>query len=584
MSRRSSAPWWKAATVYQIYPRSFADADGDGFGDLRGILARVDYLARLGVDVVWLSPIYPSPDTDNGYDISDYDGVDARYGTIADFDALLAALHARDIRVIMDLVVNHTSDEHAWFTASRAPASDRRDWYFWRPPRPGTRPGAKGSEPNNWGSFFSGPAWQLDPVSGEYYLHLFAAKQPDLNWENGDVRAAVHAMMRRWLDRGVDGFRMDVINLIAKDPALPDGPLLPGASYGLSIGHVANRPRVHELLAEMYREVFARRDRALLTVGETPLVSVDEARRFTDPGRRELDMVFAFDHVMADYGASKFDLRPLDLPKLKAIFARWQHGLADVGWNGLYWDNHDQPRAVSRFGDDGAHRVRSAKLLATALHLQRGTPFVYQGEELGMTNVPFASLDDLRDVESRGHVAAALAAGADRAELLAEMRVGSRDNARTPMQWDASPNAGFSAGQPWIAVNPNYREINAAAADADPDSVFHHYRALIALRRADPVVVDGDYRDLLPDDGHVYAYTRSLGADTRLVLCNFSGGEMLAAVPDAARWAAAAVVLSNYADPPALRGDRIALRAWEAVVLRRSPDGSDASDRLHDRS
>src|SRR5258706_7257965 len=325
---KSRAGWWKTSTVYQIYPRSFADADGDGFGDLRGILARVDYLARLGIDVVWLSPIYPSPDADNGYDVSDYDGVDARYGTLADFDALLAALHARDIRLIMGLVVNHTSDEHAWFAASRAPASDRRDWYFWRPPRAGMRPGEPGAEPNNWGSFFSGSAWQLDPASGEYYLHLFAPKQPDLHWENAALRSEVYAMMRRWLDRGVDGFRMDVINLIAKDPALPDGPRLPGAQYGLSIGHVANRPRVHELLAEMHREVFARRDRAPLTVGETPHASVDEARRSTDPSRRELDMVFAFDHVMADYGASKFDLRPLDLPKLKAIFARWQCGLA----------------------------------------------------------------------------------------------------------------------------------------------------------------------------------------------------------------------------------------------------------------
>jgi oligo-1,6-glucosidase len=567
---RSAAPRWAASTVYQIYPRSFADANGDGFGDLRGILGRVDYLARLGVDVVWLSPIYPSPDADNGYDISDYEGVDPRYGSLADFDELLAALHARGIKLIMDLVVNHTSDEHAWFAASRSSRSDaKRDWYFWRPARPGATPGEPGAEPNNWGSFFSGPAWQFDPATGEYYLHVFSRKQPDVNWENGDVRAAIYAMMRGWLDRGVDGFRMDVINMISKDAALPDGPTIAGMRYGIGVPHFVGGPRLHEHLVEMRREVFARYDRALLTVGETPLVTVEQARRFCDPEHGGLDMVFSFEHVMADYGASKFDLRPLDLRKLKAIFTRWQEGLAAAGWNSLYWDNHDQPRAVSRFGDDGVHRVRSAKLLATALHLQRGTPYVYQGEELGMTNVRFAALGDLRDVESRNFAEEAIAAGADPEAVLAQLRAASRDNARTPMQWDASPNAGFSRGSPWIAVNPNYREINAVAAEADPDSVFHHYRRLVALRRSDPVVALGAYRELLPDDEQVFAFTRTRGREALLVLCNFSGAEALAAVPRARDWAAAAVALSNYAGAPALADGAFRLRPWEAVALRR---------------
>ncbi len=567
---RSGASRWAASTVYQIYPRSFADSNGDGFGDLRGILGRVDYLARLGVDVLWLSPIYPSPDADNGYDISDYEAIDPRYGSLDDFDELLATLHARGMKLILDLVVNHTSDEHAWFAESRSSRSDaKRDWYFWRPARPGATPGEPGAEPNNWGSFFSGPAWRFDPATGEYYLHVFSSKQPDLNWENADVRAAIYATMRGWLDRGVDGFRMDVINMISKDPELPDGPMIGEMRYGIGVPHFVGRPRLFDHLAEMRREVFARYDRALLTVGETPLVNVEQSRRFADPRHGGLDMVFSFEHVMADYGASKFDLRPLDLRKLKAIFTRWQEGLAEAGWNSLYWDNHDQPRAVSRFGDDGVHRVRSAKLLATALHLQRGTPFVYQGEELGMTNVRFSALDDLRDVESLRFADEAIAAGAGLEAVLGQLSAASRDNARTPMQWDDSPNAGFSRGRPWISVNPNYVEINAAAAEADSDSVFHHYRRLVALRRSDPVVAHGAYCELLPDDERVFAFTRTLGEQALLVLCNFSGAEALAPVVGANDWAKAAVSLSNYAEVPLVEAGAFRLRPWEAVALRR---------------
>ena len=388
--------WWRTAVVYQVYPRSFADSDGDGIGDLRGLISRLDHLERLGVDVVWLSPIYPSPQDDAGYDISDYQDVDPTFGTLADLDELLESLHARGMRLMMDLVVNHTSDEHPWFVESKSsPDNPKRDWYWWRPPRAGMAAGAPGAEPTNWESFFSGPAWTLDEASGDYYLHLFARKQPDLNWENPEVREAVYSMMRWWLDRGVDGFRMDVINLISKDTSLPDGIVHAGA-LGDGTPHVMNGPRIHEFLAELHREVLQGRDRKVLTVGEMPGATIEDALLYTDPERREVDMVFTFEHMDVDHAQTKWDLTPFRLPALKAVLGRWQAGLADVGWNSLYWNNHDQPRVVSRFGDDGAWRVRSATLLGTVLHLHRGTPYVYQGEELGMTNHPFGSIDEFR--------------------------------------------------------------------------------------------------------------------------------------------------------------------------------------------
>jgi oligo-1,6-glucosidase len=496
--------WWKSAVVYQIYPRSFADSDGDGIGDLGGIIGRLDYLKRLGVDVIWLSPIYPSPQDDNGYDISDYQDVEPTFGTLADFDRLLAGVHERGMKLVMDLVVNHTSDEHSWFEESRSSTDNpKRDWYWWR------------AEPNDWRSFFSGSAWEADQATREFYLHLFSRKQPDLNWENPAVREAIYAMMNWWLDRGVDGFRMDVINLISKPPGLPDGDSAALCNCG---------PRIHEFLQEMHRAVFAERDAALLTVGEMPGVTVEEAQRFTDPERGEVDMVFQFEHVRVDQGGdTKWDLKPLDLRELKAVMNRWQLGLAERGWNSLYWDNHDQPRAVSRFGDDAPeHRVRSAKAIATVLHLQRGTPYVYQGEELGMTNMPFEHIDDFRDIESLNHYAEAIAAGQDPDEVLTAMRIKSRDNARTPMQWDASPNAGFTSGEPWIAVNPNHVEINAEAEVDDPDSVFNHYRRLIELRHELPVVADGDFTPLAEDDPQIYAYARGLGDDELRVVANLS--------------------------------------------------------------
>ncbi len=562
-------PWWTRAVVYQVYPRSFQDSDGDGIGDLGGILQRIDHLADLGVDVLWLSPVYPSPQADNGYDISDYIDVDPLFGSLAQLDELIGALHERGIKLVMDLVVNHTSDRHPWFLESRSSIdSPKRDWYWWRPPRQGMAPGQPGAEPTNWHSFFSGSTWELDEASGEYFLHLFDRRQPDLNWENPQVRQAVYAMMRWWLDRGVDGFRMDVINMISKDVApdgsLPDGPPLPGLSYGDGTASFLCGPRIHAFLQEMHREVFAGRPDRLLTVGEMPGVTVEQARLFTDPARAEVDMVFQFEHVGLDFDGSKWRPRPLRMRDLKASFGRWQTGLAETGWNSLYWDNHDQPRAVSRFGDDSPqYRRDSATCLATLLHLHRGTPYVYQGEELGMANAPFDRIDDFRDVESINHFAQAVAHGQDPDTVLAALRRMSRDNARTPVQWDASPSAGFSTGTPWIPVNPDHVEWNAAAQRADPTSVLAHHKRLIALRHADPVVALGDFTMLLPEHDELYAFTRSLDDATLLVVCNLGASThpLGGLLPEAA---GAELVLGNLPDA----GDPAVLRPWEARVLR----------------
>ena len=566
------APWWTGAVVYQIYPRSFQDSDGDGVGDLRGVLQRIDHLVDLGIDVVWFSPVYRSPQDDNGYDISDYQDVDPLFGTLADLDEVVEALHAHGIKVVMDLVVNHTSDEHPWFVESRSSKDNpKRDWYWWRPARPGMQPGTPGAEPTNWGSFFSGPTWEYDETTGEYYLHLFSRKQPDLNWENPEVRQAVHAMMRWWLDRGVDGFRMDVINLISKvvgeDGSLADGPATTGA-LGDGSAQYTHGPRLHEFLQEMHREVFDGRRDGLLLVGETPGATVEDGVLFTDPRRRELDMVFTFEHMGLDHGpGGKFDPRPFDLRDLKAVLGRWQTGLAEAGWNALYWDNHDQPRIVSRFGDDGEHRRDSATMLATVLHLHRGTPYVYQGEELGMTNAHLDSFDGYRDIESLRHVEEARELGlATDEQLLAGLAASSRDNARTPVQWDASPHAGFTTGEPWIGVNPDHVTVNAEAERADPRSVLHHYRRLVALRHEDATVRLGDFTMLLPEHRHVYAFTRRLGDDALLVLGSFSGEPQEVEV-DAA-WDGADVVLGNLEDPAVPHDGRVRLRAWEAVVLR----------------
>jgi oligo-1,6-glucosidase len=563
--------WWREAVVYQIYPRSFADSNGDGIGDLNGIYSKLDHLQRLGVDVVWISPVYPSPQDDNGYDIADYQDVDPMFGTLSDLDALVADLHGRGMRLIMDLVVNHTSDEHPWFQESRSSRSNpKRDWYWWRPPRPGHAPGSPGAEPTNWGSFFSGPAWEYDETTGEYYLHLFSRKMPDLNWENTEVRQAVYTMMRWWLDRGVDGFRMDVINLISKDPHLPDGAVPAGAVFGDGGPSYTNGPRIHEFMAEMHEQVFAGRGCHVMTVGEMPGVTPDHARLFTDPVRRELDMVFQFEHVGLDHGDHKFDVRPLDLRGLKASLTRWQLALADTGWNSLYWNNHDQPRVVSRFGNDDRFRVESAKLLATVLHLHRGTPFIYQGEELAMRNAPFEGIDQMRDIEALNHYAAATASGVSEDEVLNGLRRMGRDNARTPMQWTAGPHAGFTTGNPWLAVNPDHVTVNAEAQVDYGPSVFNHFRALIALRRAEPAIVYGTFELLAPDDPQLYAFKRRLADCELLVLANFSDTPLTtpsAAITDAQH--GFELLLGNY--PPT--HVESSLQPWEARVLRRRSRG-----------
>lgn len=561
--------WWKSAVVYQIYPRSFADANGDGIGDLQGIIGKLDYLQELGVDVVWLSPIYTSPQDDNGYDISDYRGIDPMFGSLDDVDTLLDEAHARGIRVVMDLVVNHTSDEHPWFVESRSSKDNpKRDWYWWRPAREGMEPGTPGAEPTNWLSFFSGSTWEYDEATGEYYLHLFSKKQPDLNWENEEVRRAVYEMMNWWLDRGIDGFRMDVINMLSKDTSLPDGPPMDGGRFGDGFQFFLNGPRIHEFLQEMYREVFEGRDK-MLTVGETPGATVEDARLYTDPTRHEVDMIFQFEHMGVDRPHGKYGPHHFDLRDLKAVLGRWQEGLEEVGWNSLYWNNHDQPRVVSRFGDDGAYRVPSAKMLATILHFQRGTPYVYQGEEIGMTNMPFERFEDFQDIEARNFYRDAKEDTAFDADfVLARMAFQSRDNARTPMQWDASEHAGFTTGEPWFRVNPNYPEVNAEAAIAEADSVFHYYRRLIELRHELPVMVHGDFTMLLPDDPAIFAYTRSYEGTTLLVLGNFSSEDVRVPLDDAAQWAAAERLLGNYPAAEA-DGEEITLRPWETRVYRR---------------
>ncbi len=563
---------WRRWVVYQVYPRSFADSDGDGIGDLRGVLSHLDHLERLGVDVVWLSPVYRSPMADNGYDISDYQDIDPLFGTLADLDELIAGLHARGMRLVMDLVVNHTSDEHPWFRQSRSSRDNpKRDWYWWRDARPGLTPGTPGAEPTNWESHFSGPTWTWDEATGQYYLHIFSPKQPDLNWENPEVRQAIYAMMRWWLDRGVDGFRMDVIDMISKDTSLPDTEPRPGSPYGPGDQYFTCGPRNHEFLHEMYCEVFAGRPAHVLTIGEMPGVTMPQAVLFTDPDRHELDMVFQFEHVQLDYGANKYDPRPLLLPALKASLAAWQAGLAERGWNSLYWSNHDQPRPVSRFGDDGAYRVASAKALATVLHLHRGTPFVFQGDELGMANAPFATIADYRDIQTLNFYAEAAARGdVDLTALLAAMGRMSRDQGRTPVQWDASAGAGFTSGTPWIGINPDHVQVNAAAEVGRPGSVFEYYRQLIALRHTDPVVTDGDFELLLPGHPATWAFLRR-GRDAELlVAANFSGDHLGTRLPLGRDWAAARTVLANVPDSPLGVLPDLELRPWEAVVWRRT--------------
>lgn len=552
--------WWRSAVVYQVYVRSYADSDGNGVGDLPGLLLHLDHIAGLGVDVLWLSPVYPSPQADNGYDISDYQDVDPLFGTLADLDALIDAVHERGMRLILDLVVNHTSEQHPWFVDSRqARDGAKADWYFWRDARPGSVAGEPGSEPNNWGSAFSGPAWEWSPERGQYYLHLFGVEQPDLNWDNPEVREAVFSMMNWWLDRGVDGFRMDVINFISKHAELPDGEVT-GTGFGDGMPYFSYGPQIHAYLAEMRHRVFHGRPGTYLTVGEMPGVTPQQAREFTDQDRGQLDMVFQFEHVSLDHDGDKWTRRPITVSELRATLGHWQEALGNGGWNSLYWNNHDQPRVVSRFGDDTGHWYESATALATVLHLHRGTPYIYQGEELGMTNVPFDDIDDFRDIETLRYFAERIHRDADPADVLDTLRHKSRDNARTPMQWTADPGAGFSTGTPWIPVNPNHVAINAANQRGDPDSIYHYYRRLIELRHTERIVVSGDFTLLDVDSGSVYAFRRRLDGRQLTVVANLSG----TAVPGVGL-APGEVVLANRS---ASHPDPAVLGPWEARVYR----------------
>lgn len=544
--------WWKERVFYQIYPRSFQDSNGDGIGDLRGIISRLDYLKSLGVGAVWLCPVYDSPNADMGYDIRDYEKIMAEFGTMEDFDELLREMHSRDIKLVMDLVVNHSSDEHRWFVESRSSRENPyRDYYIWRD-------GKDGREPNNWASFFTPSAWSYDEGTGQWYLHLFSEKQPDLNWEDPSVREEVYSMINRWFDRGVDGFRMDVITVIAKAPGLPDGKGAPGAGgYVFSPEHFAFQPKLHEYLREMRRCCFDGRD--CMCVGETSFVNTENANSLVGDGR-ELDLLFQFDIMDMDGEGSKWNAIPLDVPKLKRIVAAWQGA---IDWNTLFLGNHDQPRVVSRFGDTSSEELwkRSAKCLATLMYLQRGTPFIYQGEELGMTNAPFETREQLRDVEELN----LLALCSSEAELewaWRGIKAKGRDNARTPMQWSAGENAGFTTGKPWIMLNPNYTEINAEAEEGDPDSVLNYYRALIALRNSTPALLRGDWRELLPESGQVVAYTRGLDGEEYAVLCNLSreSAPLPCRLGDFGE-----PVLSNMPADPAAE----TLRPYEAQVLKK---------------
>ncbi|MEY8878438.1 MAG: alpha-glucosidase [Leptothrix sp. (in: b-proteobacteria)] len=570
----SPSAWWKESVVYQIYPRSFCDSNGDGIGDLPGITSRLDHLKALGIDVVWLSPVYRSPQDDNGYDISDYRDIAPEFGTLADFDTLLAGLHARGIKLVMDLVVNHSSDEHAWFQQARQSRDNPfHDHYIWREPT------VDGGPPNNWEAAFNGSIWEWNEPTGEYYLHMFSRKQPDLNWENPALRQDVWALMRFWLDRGVDGFRMDVINMISKpwqaDGSLPDAPVVRDGFLQPGFALTCNGPRLLEFLAEMKREVLDHYD--TLSVGEAPMATTRQGREITHPETGALNMLFQFEHMDLDSqpgdARGKWALKPLDLRDLKRTMSRWQDELAGAGWNSLYLSNHDQPRPVSRFGSDAPeHRVASAKMLATWLHLHQGTPYVYQGEELGMTNVAFDSIADYQDIESVNmYRVATTERGEDPAQVLRAIHAKGRDNARTPMPWSAAPNAGFTTGTPWLKLNPNFLQVNAEQAIADPDSVFHYYRRLIALRRQHPIIVNGRYDLLLAEHPQIYAYTRTLGAERLLVVCNFSADTPRFELPADIAHSGLEQLIGNF--EPGLDDDlhALRLRPFEARVIRLRP-------------
>ncbi len=557
----NEAEWWRDSVVYQIYPKSFNDSNGDGIGDIRGIIEKLDYLKQLGVDVIWLNPIYQSPQVDNGYDISNYREIAPQFGTLADFISLLDAVHQRHMRLILDLVVNHTSSEHPWFKAAKQSKNNQyHDYYIWKN-------GNKQQLPNNWGSSFGGSTWEYVDQVGQYYLHLFAKQQPDLNWENSKVRQDVYEIMRFWLDKGVDGFRMDVISLLSKKPTYPDGPIIQNKAYGSYYYGAANGPKIHDYLREMNQQVLSHYD--IMTVGETPHTSVIEAEKYTDERRNELNMVFHFDHMHLDYDENgKFSTKRFKLSELKQVFNKWQLGMAKHhGWNSLYWSNHDQARPLTRFGvDDTKFRIKSAKMLATVLHFQQGTPFIYQGEELGMTNAKFTSIDDYQDIETHNiyqdfinhkHLS--------KEYTMKTIYLKSRDNARTPMQWTNGHNAGFTIGKPWLSVNPNYTRINVEQALNDKKSIFYYYQRLIKLRHSLPIMTTGDFELLDPDNEQVFSYLRRNQEQILLIAGNFSGKSAQVIFPTAVQNRSCKQIISN--DNHIIKNDNsVVLPAYGAVV------------------
>lgn len=536
--------WWQDSVIYQIYPRSFQDSNDDGIGDLRGIIKRLDYLEKLGIDAIWLSPVYQSPNDDNGYDISDYESILPEFGTMEDMEELIAEGKKRNIKFIMDLVVNHTSDEHPWFIeAKKSKENPYRDYYIWRDP-------VDGKEPNDLQSIFSGSAWELDETTGQYYLHLFSKKQPDLNWENPAVQQEVWKLMNFWLEKGIGGFRMDVIDLVGK---IPDQKI------------TGNGPRLHEYLKKMNQETFGKYD--VMTVGETWGATPEIAKLYSNPDRQELSMVFQFEHIGLDEqpGKSKWDYQPLDFIKLKRVLSKWQTELGNEGWNSLFWNNHDLPRIISRWGNDSPeYRELSGKMLATLLHLMKGTPYIYQGEEIGMINTPVSSIEEIDDIESINMYQERIKQGYESKDILKSINRKGRDNARRPMQWDDSLNGGFTKGKPWLSLNESYPELNVEKALADPNSIFYYYQQLITLRKENPLVVWGDYRELLPDDPHLFVYQRSLANEKWLVMANFYNkpASYHGEIQEIDK-----VVLSNYPNPPQnLVG--MTLKPYEVIVFK----------------
>ncbi len=558
MKMNNETEWWKKSVVYQVYPKSFRDSDGDGFGDLNGLTEKLPYLKKLGIDVIWLNPIYQSPQVDNGYDISDYRKIEPTLGTMEDFDRLLLEAHKTGIKIILDLVVNHTSDKHFWFEeAKKSKENPYHDYYIW-----------KDEVPNNWGSSFGGSTWEYVETVDQYYLHLFAKGQPDLNWENPNVRREVYDILKFWLDKGIDGFRMDVITLISKDPAYPDGPVIQNKEYGSYYAGCASGPKVHEYLQEMNREVLSKYD--IMTVGEAPHTSAEEAVPYTAADRGELNMVFHFDHMHLDYDENgKYAKTRVNLVDLKQVMTKWQEKMQECGgWNSLYWSNHDQARAVTRFGNETPkYRVLSAKMLGTVLHMMQGTPYIFEGEELGMTNAFFDKIEDYRDIEALDIFKDFTERkGFSEADTLELLRLKSRDNARTPMQWDDSEKAGFTEGTPWISVNPNHREINAKACLEDENSVFYYYQKLIKLRHEMPIITDGVYELLDADNEQVYTYLRRGKNETLVVLANFTEKTIMYRLGDEWKEKEGRLLLSNYETAPETFSGEITLEPYGAYV------------------